>query len=514
METTTDIDERASLERGMVWTAIAVVAGTFAVQMDATMINVALDSLRQAFDVSIGSIQLLSTAYLMAMAVAIPTVGWGVDRFGSRRLWLGALVVFGAASAVSGLAGSIGFLIACRVVQGLAGGILLPLSQAILAQAAGPERLGRLMAIVGVPSLLGPILGPVIGGVLVRDVGWAWIFYLNVPICLAAVALSLRTMPPTAPVRAGSRARFDLLGFVLLGPGLAAALYALATAGAAGSFTEAGVLVPFLAGVLLLTGFVIHALTTRHEALIDLRLFASRTFTASAGMLFFIIMGLLASMLLIPLYFQLARGDSALTAGLLLAPQGLGAAIAIAASGPLVDRSDPIPLTFAGILSAVAGLGILSRLTDSTEGWTIAAAQFLLGVGFGIIVVVATAVAYRGLASAAIPRATTALRIVQQIGGAIGVAAVAAVLQRGLTQPAAALMHPVEVAAAFSGALTWALVATGLAIIPTAALVAALRRQARPHNRHSEPCAATPPQPQPPSRLSVTEPASRPERGR
>jgi EmrB/QacA subfamily drug resistance transporter len=460
---TTISDPESRLTRPLIHLAVAVVLGTLTVQMDATMVNVALSTLRTDFTATISTLQWISTAYLLAMAIAIPTVGWGVDRFGSRRLWLGALVLFVVASGVSGFATSAGFLIGCRVAQGLAGGVLLPLSQIILAQAAGPKRLGRLMAIVGVPSLLGPIIGPVVGGVLVQYLGWYWIFFLNVPICAVALVVSWRAMP-AGPRRRESR--FDLRGFLLLAPGLAALLYSLASAGNAGGFAHASVLVPLALSALLLVGFTIYALRTTREPLIDLRLFASTRFAASTAMLFLIIMGLLGAMLLLPLYFQLARGDSPLTAGLLLAPQGIGAALAIAASGSLVDRFSPIPLAVAGVAASLVGLGILAGITATTGQWTIAIAQFVLGLGFGMTVVVATTVAYRGLDSAAIPRATTALRIFQQIGGSVGVAVVAIVLQNGLARASGST----EIAEAFSTALIWGLVATTLAVIPTAAL--------------------------------------------
>lgn len=164
-------EDDTRLTPALIKLAMAVIVGTFTVQMDATMVNVALDTLRSDFHASVATIQWVSTAYLLAMAVAVPLAGWGADRFGSRRLWMLALGVFFVGSVAGGLAWSAPTLIASRVLQGLAGGILLPLSQAILAQAAGPRRLGRLMGLVGIPSLLGPIIGPIVGGVLVQDCG-------------------------------------------------------------------------------------------------------------------------------------------------------------------------------------------------------------------------------------------------------------------------------------------------------------------------------------------------------
>jgi EmrB/QacA subfamily drug resistance transporter len=447
--------------------ALAVVVGTFAVQMDATMVNVALESMRSSFDASVSDIQWVSTAYLLAMAVAVPLAGWGADRFGSKRLWMLALGIFLAASVAGALAWCAPVLIASRVLQGVAGGILLPLSQAVLAQAAGPRRLGRLMGLVGIPSLLGPVIGPILGGVIVQIWGWPWIFYINVPICVAAVLLSWWMMPGGATRRGAS---FDLLGFLLLAPGVAGIVYALAETGNRGGFADAYVLIPLGAGLGLIIAFVLHALTTRREPLIDIRVFRSRSFAASSGLLFFVIMGLMGAMLLVPLYFQIARGDSALVAGALLVPQGLGAAIAIGVSASLVDRMRAAPIALVGVVLAAAGLACLTTLSPETNGWLIAGALFVLGLGFGAVMVPATAIAYRELDPADIPRATSALRIVQQLGASFGVATLALALQRGLT---AALGDPVATAAAFGDTFWWTFALTMLALIPAALLLRA-----------------------------------------
>ena len=444
--------------------ALAVVVGTFAVQMDATMVNVALESMRSDFHASVSTIQWVSTAYLLAMAVAVPLAGWGADRFGSKRLWTLALGGFLVASVAGAVAWSAPALIGSRVLQGWAGGILLPLSQAVLAQAAGPKRLGRLMGLVGIPSLLGPVIGPVLGGVIVQYWGWPWIFLINVPICVVAVLLSWRMMPRGNERRG---ARFDLVGFLLLAPGLAGVVYALAETGNRGGFASGQVLVPLGVGLALLIAFLLHALTTHREPLIEIRVFRSRSFAAASGLLFFVVMGLMGAMLLVPLYFQLARGDNALLAGALLAPQGLGAAIAIGVSASLVDRMRAAPIALVGVFLAVAGLACLTALGPGTNSWLIGGALFTLGLGFGAVMVPATAVAYRGLDTASIPRATSALRIVQQLGASLGVAVLALTLQRALT---AAAGDTAAITSAFGDTFWWAFALTALALIPALAL--------------------------------------------
>jgi EmrB/QacA subfamily drug resistance transporter len=476
-------EDDTRLTPALVKLALAVIVGTFTVQMDATMVNVALETMRSGFHTSVATIQWVSTAYLLAMAVAVPLAGWGADRFGSKRLWMLALAAFFVGSVAGGLAWSAPSLIASRVLQGLAGGILLPLSQAILAQAAGPDRLGRLMGLVGIPSLLGPIIGPIVGGVLVQFWGWPWIFFLNIPICALAVVLSWRLMPNGGAHR---RTRFDLLGFLLLAPGLAGIVYALSEAGNRGGFEDVWVLMPLIVGSALIVAFLVHAATTRHEPLIDIRVFRSRSFASASGLLFFVIIGLMGAMLLVPLYFQLARGDSALQAGLLLSPQGLGAALGIAVCSSLVDRMRAAPIALAGVILAAAGLASLTSLGPNTNGWSIAVALFVLGLGFGAVMVPATALAYRGLDTASIPRATSALRIVQQLGASFGVAILALTLQKALTFHAHlvdAAGNPSDIATAFGHTLWWAFGLTACAIVPAAVL---MLRSGRPPTSTSQ----------------------------
>jgi len=460
--------------------ALVVIVGTFVVQMDATMVNVALDTLRRQFDTTLTTIQWISTAYLMAMAMVIPPAGWAVDRFGAKRVWMTALTLFLAGSVLCGLAWSPVSLIAFRVVQGIGGGILLPLSQAILAQAAGEKRMGRLMAVVGIPSLLGPVLGPVVGGLLVDDLGWRWIFYINVPICLIGLVLSATIMPNSAPA---GRSRLDVLGLALLSPAFAGIVYGLSQAGGHGTFADRHVLIPLSLGGVLLLGFVAHALRPRIEPIIDVRLLRSRDFAASSALLFLIITALLGGMLLLPLYYQMVRGQTALHAGMLVAPQGLGAAVAIALCARLVDRGhNPRAIAVVGVLLTVTSTLLYTQIGTDTSLPPLGAVLVLRGAGFGAVVVPATAAAYRGLRPDAIPRATSAMRIFQQLGGSFGVAVLAVVLQRHLTQAAitapAGHVNTQALAHAFAATFWWAVAFAAAALIP--ALLLHGRRSSTP----------------------------------
>jgi EmrB/QacA subfamily drug resistance transporter len=286
-------------------------------------------TLGRDFSTSISTIQWVPTIYLLAFASVIPVSGWASERFGAKRVWLVSLAAFMLGSLLCGLSGSVGELIGFRVLQGLGGGMIMPVGQAILAQAAGPQRMGRVMSIVGVPLLLGPIIGPVIGGAIVGSASWRWIFFVNLPVGAVALALALWLLPA---VPARRRVRLDARGLVLLSGGIAVFLYGLAEAGSRRSLTGAVPLTAIAGGLTLVGAFCAYALRAAHP-LIDIRLFARRGFATAAVTNLLLGIALFGAALLLPLYFEIVRGRTPLETGLLLIPQGLGAALAMPVAG-------------------------------------------------------------------------------------------------------------------------------------------------------------------------------------
>jgi EmrB/QacA subfamily drug resistance transporter len=429
------------------------------------MVNVAINTLARDFHTSLATIQWVSTAYLLALAMVIPATGWAIERFGAKPMWILSITLFTAGSMLCGLAWSAGSLIGFRIVQGIGGGMIVPLMQTILAQAAGPRRLGRVMAVIGVPAMLAPVFGPMLGGLLVSDASWRLLFYINLPICLAALLASRRVAMPDTKTAAASR--LDLLGLSLLSPALAAIVYGLAQAGTRGSFGDNHVLVPVAVGVVLLLGFVAHALRTRTEPIIDLRLLRARSFSGSSAVVFFFSMAMLGTALLLPLYYQQVRGEDALHAGLLLAPQGVGMGVALVLAGRLTDRLGPRPIILAGLALTAVGTLAYTQLGDHTSILFISAALVVSGLGLGAALVPAMTGAYRDLAKEAVPRATSAVRIIQQLGGSFGIAILAVVLQQQITDRAASKPATTSsLAAAYGHTFWWALAFTALALLP------------------------------------------------
>ena len=413
-----------------IWVMSAVfVSGAIMSILDTTIVNVALDTLARDFHSSISTIQWVVTGYMLALATVIPLSGWAVERFGSKRVWTTSLALFVLGSALSGAAWSAGSLIAFRVLQGFGGGMIMPVGMTMLTRAAGPQRVGRVMSLVGVPMLLGPVLGPVLGGLLV-GVNWRWIFYVNVPIGIAAIAMALRLLPAE---RHDHAQKLDLRGFLLLSPGLGALVYGLAQVASKGGFKSAPDVISLVVGIGLIGAFIVHALRVKDRTpLLDLRLFKNTRFSAAAATTACLGAALFGVMILYPLYYQLVRGQSALDAGLLLAPQGLGAAAIMPIAGALSDRKGAGPIVLIGlVLTVVSSLAFVGLTADTSYAFLVAA-LFVRGIGLGMTMMPAMSAAFQTLSPEAVPRATSSLNIIQRVGGSIGTAVLAVILEQNI----------------------------------------------------------------------------------
>jgi EmrB/QacA subfamily drug resistance transporter len=418
-----------ALDRGLLLIAMCVVLGAVMSILDVTVVNVAIKTLADKFTTPLATIQWVATGYTLALATVIPLTGWGADRFGTKRLYITSIVLFVSGSILSGLAWNAESLIGFRILQGFGGGMLMPAGMTILTRAAGPQRLGRVMAVMGVPMLLGPICGPILGGWLVDSFSWRWIFFINIPIGVVALTASLRILPKDVP---SPGQRLDLLGLVLLSPSLAAIIYGLAESSTNGGFGHAEVLVPIGLGVVLLGFWFRHTRRTK-DALIDLKLFRNKTFAASTTTMMLMIISVFGGMLLLPLYLQAVRGESALSTGLLLAPQGLGAMLAMPISGLLTDRTGVGRIVPCGLaLVALSFLG-LTQLTSTTSYTWLSVLLFVQGVGMGFTMMPTMTGAMQTLRRASIARASTTLNIIQQVGASIGTAVMVVILTAAIS---------------------------------------------------------------------------------
>ncbi|HLX50754.1 MAG TPA: DHA2 family efflux MFS transporter permease subunit [Streptosporangiaceae bacterium] len=419
----------AGLSRDILTLAVVVILGMIMTVLDLTIVNVAIPTLGADLKTSIPSVQWVLTGYMLAFAAVIPVTGWAVERFGAKRVWLAALALFLAGSALAGASWSAGSLIAFRVIQGLGAGMIVPTGQTILAQAAGPQRMGRVMSVIGLPMMLAPVFGPVIGGAILGAAGWRWIFFINLPVGAAAVAAAWRLLPEARP-QLGQR--LDARGLLLLCPGIAVFLYGMSQAGNNGDFATTPTIAA-AAGLTLIGLFFWHAARRGEQALIDVSLLSRRGFAAAAALNLLLMAGLFGSLILIPLYYQVVRHQGTLATGMLLAPQGIGAALSLPLAGWLTDKAGARGVTVSGITVAAGAMLAYTQVGSRTSYVFLAGVLGVIGLGLGATVAPSMAAAFQALDRAETPRGTSALNAIQRIAGAVGTALFAIILQHVIT---------------------------------------------------------------------------------
>jgi EmrB/QacA subfamily drug resistance transporter len=467
MDTAADTDRISA----HVWRISAVVIlGSIMSILDTTIVNVALATLGRELHSTIAQIQWVVTGYMLALATVIPVTGWAARRFGAKRVYMTSLILFTAGSALCGLATSTNELIVFRVLQGVGGGMILPIGQLMMAEAAGPKRMGRVMSVVAVPAMLAPILGPTIGGLIVQNFSWRWIFYVNLPVGIIAVASAIRYLPRVKPATAD---RLDFRGLVLMATGVPLLTYGLAEIGETGSLGSVKVIVPCLLGVALIAVFTLHALHVKRP-LLDLRLYRRPTFSTASVAMFCIGAALFGGMILLPIYWQMIRHESVVDTGLLTAPQGLGAALMMPLAGKLTDRLGGGPMALFGVTLTTVATVPFALIGAHTSILWLSVVMFIRGMGIGFSFMPAMAAAFASLKRSELSDATPQLNVLQRIGGSIGTAVLAVVLQRALTGA-----HTLAAMAHAYGTAFWA--ATGLtaAAIPSAVLLLRAERKAR-----------------------------------
>ncbi|MFD0361414.1 DHA2 family efflux MFS transporter permease subunit [Nocardia sp. GCM10030253] len=401
-----------------------VVLGAIMSILDITVVTVAIPTFQLEFDTSYAIAAWTMTGYTLALATVIPLTGWAADRFGTKRLYMMALTFFVLGSVLCSFAWNIESLIAFRVIQGIGGGMLMPLGMTIMTHAAGPQRIGRVMAVLGVPMLLGPIGGPILGGWLIDAFSWHWIFLINLPIGIVALVLAFIVFPSDNPEPSES---FDFLGMLLASPGLALFLFGVSSIPEQGTIASAKVLTPAAIGLVLMVAFVFHALRTEHP-LIDLHLFRNRSLTFAVLTMVLFAIAFFGAGLLLPSYLQQVRGESALAAGLLIAPQGLGAMLTMPIAGRLVDKIGPGKIVLFGIALIAVSTSFFTQLEADTSYLAMCGALFVMGLGMGCTMMPIMTAAIQTLTHQQVARGSTLMNIINQTAGSIGTATMSVVL--------------------------------------------------------------------------------------
>jgi EmrB/QacA subfamily drug resistance transporter len=456
--------EPMKIERHVWVISGVVILGMIMSILDTTIVNVALDTLSKDLHSSISEVQWVVTGYLLALAAVMPVSGWMARRFGAKRVYLVSLALFTLGSIACGLSSTLVALVVFRVLQGIGGGMIMPLAQLIMAQVAGPQRMGRVM---GVVAMLAPILGPVVGGLILQNLHWSWIFFVNVPIGVIAIYLGWRMLPETDSGEAGP---LDRLGLALLPASAALTIFGISELGSGAPFGSTEVLAPLVAGIVLGVAFCLHALRIERP-LLDIRLYANKVFAGASFTTFGLGAALFGAMILVPLYYQQVRHLSVIDTGLLNGPQGIGALIMMPIAGRLTERYGGGRIAIVGVSLLALSTIPLAFIDENTSYVTISAVLFVRGISIGLGFMPAMTAAFAAMKPEQLSDATPQINVVMRLGSAVGVAILAVVLQRG----SADAHTTAQLADAFAHTYWWAFGIALLSLLPCLMLLKAER---------------------------------------
>ncbi|CUW17235.1 MDR family MFS transporter [Leuconostoc inhae] len=406
-----------------------LVLGSLAPMLDGTMVNIAIPHFVTTFHSTLAHVQWIASAYLLTMGIAIPFSDWLLNRFDGRLAYFWAQVIFLVGSIIASLSPNLNWLIVARIIQGFGAGLLIPMLTTLLVQQAGPY-FRKLMIVVGLPMMLGPIFGPIIGGLIMNSASWEWIFLVNVPVSLLAI-IDIFWKLPHMPAQNTSKP-FDLVGTLLMGGFVTALIYAVVKAD---KTLWNGETKPFIIlGIALLILYLIWAYIRKETAVLPLHLFKFHSYVGATVGLILASIIMNGTSLLLTTYFQSARGFSALNASYALIPQGIGMFLARPLTGKLMDKLGVRNLVFGSLILVVAGLVALTQVDETTSMWLISVILFISGVGINTVFVPLMTDAYTGMPKQDVPEATIGTRIFQNVGGAYGTSLVSMVVSNKFTQ--------------------------------------------------------------------------------
>ncbi|WAL73173.1 DHA2 family efflux MFS transporter permease subunit [Kitasatospora sp. YST-16] len=456
--------------KAALFTMVIAMAGGFIALLDTTIVNVSMQETTARFG-GINQVQWVVTAYLLALAAVMPATGWLATRFGTKRVFAAAVTLFALGSLGCAAAQSLDQLIAARGISGAAAGVLTPVSTILLTRGVPREHLGRVQALNGSVMLIGPLLGPTIGGLLVGWGGWSAVYVVNIPFCAVLLAAALRWVRKDAPP-AGSARPLDVLGLVSSATATVSTVLAIHEYAEHGARAAAALLVPVGLAVLGTVVFVVRELRAK-APLLDLRLFRIPVYATAVVNIFCLGFVLYSPMMLIPLYFESARGESAVNTGLLMSVGGLGVVTAAWLSRVLLRKIGGGATVLIGIGLTMLATVPMTGLTGTTAYPLICASLVVRGLGTGLTIVPTMTRAFQSIRQESIPDASSQLNLTQRIGGALAIAVVTVVL----TDSAKA--HRGMVPAAFAHSFGWLLGVYGVTLLPALALLLADRREKR-----------------------------------
>ncbi len=426
-------DPDAVPHRGMI--TIAIMLATIMQALDTTIANVALPHMQGSLQASQDQITWVLTSYIVAAAIALPLTGWLCGHWGRRRVFIVSVIGFTAASALCGVSTSLGGIVAARLLQGVFGASLVPLSQAVLLDINPREKVGQAMAIWGAGIMVGPILGPLLGGWLTENFNWRWVFFINLPVGALALWGISRFLPESRP----KGEKLDLFGFATLSLAIGLLQLFLDRGEQLDWFNSWEIKLEAAGAVVAFAFFVVHTATVRGVSFFNRELLKDRNFVT--GLLFAFIVGMIlyATMALLPLFLQGLMGYPVVLTGEVTAPRGVGTMLAMLAVGPLVQRVDVRKIMAVGFGLTAFALWEMTRLTLQMDSTLIIVSGFIQGIGIGFTFVPLSTAAFATLAPQLRNQGTPVFSLLRNIGSSVGISIVQSLLTEGSTKAHAEL---------------------------------------------------------------------------
>ncbi len=456
-ETTT----KESSEPTVAKIGLVLVLGAIVPMLDTTMTNVGINTIMKDLSSTVNTMQWVATAYVLALGLAVPLAGWLLDQVSGKLLQEIALLIFMIGSIISGVANSIPALIIGRIIQGAGAGVVITGMSALAIQAAHGRSLGKLMSVIGLPIVFAPILGPTVGGTLIKYLNWHWLFFINIPLVIIALTATLIELPKFIPAVKGKA--FDFSGFLLIVGTFAGIIIAITNYSSDNVFGKLAVLLPGLLGIDCLLAYIIYAFKRPEKALIPLKLFSNANFSASTALLF--LSGLMVNgvMFVLPLYLQNIRHLSVIWVGIYLIAQGAGMLVTRTWTGNLTDIYGAKWVVLISMIAAAVTTAPFIFVTAATPQWVILLVLFLMGLTRSGITIPVMSDAYTGLDPKWIPQATVTTRMAQNIGGSVATAVLAGVIQSIVGSNVATTA---TTNTAYQTAFIWTSLGTLLGVIP------------------------------------------------
>ncbi len=414
------------LPKDILAAAWAIALGAIAPMLDSTMVNIAIDTLIYEFNTTLDIIQWSITGYVLALAMAVPVSGWLMNKYNGKKIYIGSIISFGVISIFIGISWNVSLFILFRLVQGFSAGIITTLMMTLLVKTAGQNKIGRVMAIVSTPMILGPIFGPVVGGFIVQSASWQWIFYINIFIVIVAVPLMIKYIPNFEPF--DKESKLDFFGIIVLALMNVVLIVSITEAAEYASFNNKSTILWMCSGFILAITYLVHNRVRKNQTVLPINLFKHRTFLAASSGLFLANIAIMGPMLILPLFFINIHYMSPIQASLALIPQGIGMLITRPLIGKIIDRIGAKFVVIVSLVISLIGSVPFIFITEETSITWISTILFIRGSGVGGIMLPLMSDAYTGLEDKQLPQAGVGINMIENVGSSFGTAIIATVV--------------------------------------------------------------------------------------